>query len=86
MLSVSILPIGISHVLPAKLEQRLTVQPPQERNAFHNDINPRHVLLQPPQHGGRRNYMLIDFGGAACPRLADPAIGAQMGLDPDGIS
>lgn len=47
--------------------------------AQRNDINPRHVLLQPPQQGGgRRRYMLIDYGGAACPRLADPAIEPQI--------
>lgn len=51
---------------------------PQERGSFHNDINPRHVLLQPSQQGGRRRYMLIDYGGAACPRLTNDLIEAQI--------
>ena len=77
--------ITSTHVLPANWSSVSLCKPPQERNAFHNDINPRHVLLQPPQQGARRKYMLIDYGGAACPRLADPAIVAEMGLDPDGM-
>ena len=50
----------------------------QERWAFHNEVHPRHVLLQPLPQEGRRKYMLIDYGGAACPRLNDPAIEAQL--------
>ena len=52
----------------------------QDRGAFHNEVHPRHVLLQPLLQGGRRKYMLIDYGGAACPRLTDPAIEAQLCL------
>lgn len=50
----------------------------QDRFAFHNEVHPRHVLLQPLPRVGRRKYLLIDYGGAACPRLDDPAIEALL--------